>query len=437
MDIDSQLLELKNASSDLEELRNNLILKEHKKQEIEYSIDRINQQIGGTQATLTLKLNYKKHIDEVLFNQDLSSFFEPISQMQTEYEIPNKFSGTDEVTYYEKIIEDKIYTQIREYESTLLKVEKELYSRLNQFVNPKTSISQQYPSWSSDTTNLSPSIDSIELFDMLLKKLKTDSLPKYKEQFANLRTRQIQQDIIDLNSSLKDWNRKIKENIFDLNESLNGIDYQKEPATKIRITIETARDKEIRKFKHLLDQAIPDPGIAALGKEEQQIANEKFILSVDELVNTLKENDRFATKVLDVRNWYQFAVEEFYSESMEQARFYKDSAAISGGQKAKLAFTILAAAIAHQFDVFNFDNSARSFRFVIVDEAFSKSDDNNSRYAMNLFKEMDLQLMVVTPMDKVNLVEPFIKSVQISICENGKHSFVHSIKKEDLINVNK
>ena len=290
---------------------------------------------------------------------------------------------------------------------------------------------------SSDNSDSPDGIDEIELFERLLNKLQTDSLPKYKEQFSNLRTRQIQQDIIDLNSSLKDWNRKIKENIFDLNESLNSIEYQKEAKTKIRLTIETVRDKEIRKFKNLLDKAIPDPGIAALGKDEQQKANEKFILAVDDLVNTLKNNDRFAKKVLDVRNWYQFAVEEYNYETLEQIRFYKDSGAISGGQKAKLAYTILAAAIAHQFDVFNFDNSARSFRFVIVDEAFSKSDDTNSRYAMDLFKTMDLQLMVVTPMDKVNLVEPYIKSVQITICEDGKHSFVHSIKKEELENVNK
>jgi len=55
---------------------------------------------------------------------------------------------------------------------------------------------------------------------------------------------------------------------------------------------------------------------------------------------------------------------------------------------------------------------------------------------MDLFKAMDLQLMVVTPMDKVNLVEPYIDSVQITVCEDGKHSFVHSIKKEELENVN-
>jgi uncharacterized protein YPO0396 len=356
--------------------------------------------------------------------------------MQSEYEIPTKFSGIEEVSYYKEEIENKLNSEIKYFDQELSKVEKELYSRINQFKNPNSSITLEYPSWTSDTNNLPREIESIELYTQMLNKLKTDSLPKYKEQFSNLRTRQIQQDIIDLNSSIKDWNRKIKLNISDLNDSLNSIEYQKDPNTKIRLTIERARDKDIRKFKNLLDKAIPDPAIAALGKEEQQKANEKFIFAVDKLVNTLKNDDRFATKVLDVRNWYQFAVEEYDCETSEQVRFYKDSSAISGGQKAKLAYTILAAAIAHQFDVFNYDNSARSFRFVIVDEAFSKSDDANSRYAMDLFKTMDLQLMVVTPMDKVNLVEPYIKSVQITICKDGKHSFVHSIKKEELKDVN-
>ncbi len=435
--IDAQLLELKNASSDLEELKNDLAAKNSRRQELEYLIGNLNQQIGATQSALSIKEARKKRVDENLFNQDLSSLFEPISQMQTEYNIPKAFSGVEEVSYYKTKIEDKVYNEIKYFDEELNKVKKELYTKINQFKNPSSSITLEYPSWASDTSDLPDGIEEIELFERLLNKLQTDSLPKYKEQFSNLRTRQIQQDIIDLNSSLKDWNRKIKENIFDLNESLNSIEYQKEAKTKIRLTIETVRDKEIRKFKNILDKAIPDPGIAALGKDEQQKANEKFILAVDDLVNTLKNNDRFAKKVLDVRNWYQFAVEEYNYETLEQIRFYKDSGAISGGQKAKLAYTILAAAIAHQFDVFNFDNSARSFRFVIVDEAFSKSDDTNSRYAMDLFKTMDLQLMVVTPMDKVNLVEPYIKSVQITICEDGKHSFVHSIKKEELENVNK
>lgn len=434
--IDQQIIELKNESTDLETLRDKektLILE---KEEINYKIDNLNQQIGGLKSALLNKENQKKQIDTILFDQDLTSYFEPISEMQTLYNIPNNFADTKEVIYFKDKIDSLLSKEIKEHESNQYKNEKDLISQINQFINPKASIISEYPSWTKDTNNLATDIESIELFNLMLNKLKSDSLPKYKDQFSNLRTRQIKQDIIDLNSSLKEWNRKIKENIEDLNESLNSLIYQKDPETKIKITIEPSKDKEIRKFKTLLNNSIPIVKNEGLSESEKNFNNENFIKNVDELVHLLKENERFAIKVLDVRNWYQFGVEEFYSVNNEQARYYKDSSAISGGQKAKLAYTILAAAIAHQFDVFNYENSSRAFRFVIVDEAFSKSDDENSRYAMELFNKMDLQLMVVTPMDKVNLVEPYINSVQITINKNNKYSFVHSIKKENLKNYN-
>jgi uncharacterized protein YPO0396 len=74
---------------------------------------------------------------------------------------------------------------------------------------------------------------------------------------------------------------------------------------------------------------------------------------------------------------------------------------MSGGQKAKLAYTILASAIAYHFGLNQENLGAKSFRFVVIDEAFSKSDDDNARYAMELFKNLNLQLLVITPKDKL------------------------------------
>jgi uncharacterized protein YPO0396 len=54
------------------------------------------------------------------------------------------------------------------------------------------------------------------------------------------------------------------------------------------------------------------------------------------------------------------------------------------------------------------EDLAHSFRFVVVDEAFSKSDETNARYAMALFRQLNLQLLVVTPLDKTHVVEPYI-----------------------------
>ncbi len=110
----------------------------------------------------------------------------------------------------------------------------------------------------------------------------------------------------------------------------------------------------------------------------------------------------------DVRNWLDFAAAERFSEDGSEKNYYSDSSGKSGGQKAKLAYTILASAIAYQYGLAQDEDQARTFRFVVVDEAFSKSDEKNAAYAMDLFKQLNLQLLVVTPLDKTHVVEPYI-----------------------------
>ena len=59
---------------------------------------------------------------------------------------------------------------------------------------------------------------------------------------------------------------------------------------------------------------------------------------------------------------------------------------------------------------------------MIIDEVFSKIDIDNSCYAMELFKEIGLQMILVTPMDKINIVEDYIASVHITEKQNDNTS---------------
>jgi uncharacterized protein YPO0396 len=54
-----------------------------------------------------------------------------------------------------------------------------------------------------------------------------------------------------------------------------------------------------------------------------------------------------------------------------------------------------------------------SFRFVVIDETFSKSDAANSTYALELFQKLGLQLMIVTPADNIRLAAPFIEQLHL------------------------
>ena len=76
---------------------------------------------------------------------------------------------------------------------------------------------------------------------------------------------------------------------------------------------------------------------------------------------------------------------------------YTDSGGKSGGQKEKLAYTVLAASLAYQFGLEWGAVRSRSFRFVVIDEAFGRGSDESARYGLELFRKLNLQLLIVTP----------------------------------------
>src|SRR5690606_28501433 len=85
--------------------------------------------------------------------------------------------------------------------------------------------------------------------------------------------------------------------------------------------------------------------------------------------------------------------------------------------------TILASAIAHQYGLQDSRPNDRSFRFVVIDEAFSKLDDDNARYAMKLFNQLGLQLLVVTPMQQLHVIESYVQAYHVVVNNNeGSYS---------------
>ena len=84
----------------------------------------------------------------------------------------------------------------------------------------------------------------------------------------------------------------------------------------------------------------------------------------------------------------------------------------------------MGSAIAHQFGINQSGSTARSFRFIAVDEAFSKLDPEKSKYLMELCKQLQLQLMVVTPLDKIHVVEDYVSVIHYVENKNKRNSDV-------------
>jgi len=111
-------------------------------------------------------------------------------------------------------------------------------------------------------------------------------------------------------------------------------------------------DQEIREFQQQLRICIEG---TVTGSEDEQYAEKKFV-EVSKLIDRFKgradsiDLDRkWMKKVTDVRNWFTFAASERYQEDGSEYEHYTDTGGKSGGQKEKLAYTVLAASLAYQF----------------------------------------------------------------------------------------
>jgi uncharacterized protein YPO0396 len=162
-------------------------------------------------------------------------------------------------------------------------------------------------------------------------------------------------------------------------------------------------DAEIKVFQGMLKECL------AGTFESTPEADEARFARIEKLIERLRDEERWRDKVTDVRRWYDFAAREIDEETGAERSYHEDSAGQSGGEKAKLAFTILVAAIAYQYDLSADGRPSDRFHFVVVDEMFSKVDDQYAEYALELFRKFGLQLLIVAPLDaKARVTEPYV-----------------------------
>ena len=280
--------------------------------------------------------------------------------------------------------------------------------------NPSAELRKQYDDWSSEFADMGATKEFLADYEGFYKRLKKDDLPKYQKRFHDYLHTSIRDDIINFNEFINNAKTDIESAVRYLNQNLRRITYQQNPDTYLELKCERSKDGRIDEFVGKLRNAIPD---SVRIQQEDSAYEEALFARIKAFLESLKENQTLRDYVLDVRNWFRFAASENYVQDGAQKKYYNDSAGLSGGEKAKLTYTVLASAISYQFGI-NAEGG-KSFRFVIIDEAFSKSDAANSEYAMKLFEQLDLQVMVITPLDKINIVEDYISSVHIT---ENKHT---------------
>ncbi|GAA4838012.1 ATP-binding protein [Algivirga pacifica] len=299
---------------------------------------------------------------------------------------------------------------------------------MSQVVGAMNQISGAYPELVAE---MDVSIESIPDFIGIKKQIEKDDLPRHETRFRKELKEKTIQGLTLFNTHLGDREGKIKERIGDINQSLSGIVYDKGANTYISLNTERNPDAEIRDFMRQLKDCLS--GI--VGTQEENFNEERF-KKVKAIIDRFKSEEskdkRWTAKVTDVRNWYHFSASEKYIADHVEKERYEDSAGKSGGQKEKLAYTILASALAYQYGLNTQEEQAQSFRFIVIDEAFGKGSNESTKYALELFQQLGLQLLIVTPLQKISVIENYIDGVHF-VSKMGDESVVRDMTKKEYI----
>ena len=283
-----------------------------------------------------------------------------------------------------------------------------------------------------ETREVDSAIEASSEYRAMLAALRTDDLPQFERRFKTLLNENTIREVANFQSQLARERETIRDRIERINASLRGIAYNL--GRYIVLEAEPNSDIEIRDFQRDLRACTEG---ALTGSQDGDYSETKF-LQVKRIIERFRGREgttdldkRWSRKVTDVRSWFVFSASERWREDDREHEHYADSGGKSGGQKEKLAYTVLAASLAYQFGLEAGAASSRAFHFVLIDEAFGRGSDESTRYGLELFQKLDLQLLVVTPLQKIHTIEPFVSAVGFVHNEGGQRSMLRNLSIEE------
>jgi uncharacterized protein YPO0396 len=276
-----------------------------------------------------------------------------------------------------------------------------------------------------ETTEFDASMEAIPEYEKALAVLLRDDLPRHEKQFESLLKTGTINSVAAFHAQLDKERQEIEDRIEAINLSLRDIDY--DHGQYIQLVLDQGKDMEIREFQQDLKRCLSGTVGGNLYSEEKFLEIKKLMDRFNGRDGFAEIDQRWTAKVCDVRNWFTFGASVRRKIDGVEVEFFSDSAGKSGGQKEKLAYTILASGLAYQFDL-KWDNKrSRSFRFVVIDEAFGRGSDESTRYGLQLFKKLNLQLLIVTPLQKIQIIEDYIHGVHFVQNQEGKNSVLQNL----------
>ncbi|MFZ2899623.1 MAG: SbcC/MukB-like Walker B domain-containing protein [Saprospiraceae bacterium] len=351
-------------------------------------------EIGSVLKGLKTKLHFKK--------TDAAEYDDP--NIQPEYltafidTLPDLDLDTIEKTEREQ--KNQLDEKIRAAQKSESDLRAESERLMKDFKQPTKALLDQFPSWPNDTDELgNPIIENIGDYLSLLHRIQSDRLPELRERYQARASKDIGNAMQAFQRRLEDQLIDHQDNIRNINQSLRALPYSHDTFLQI-VTEENLRKGRIGEFYQLLHSWDYDRAAFLVASETEKLEIWKeTVRKIGDIIRRLEGNDLWRKEVTDVRNWLGFKTQQYYIDNNEVVRgtLLDSTGGKSGGEQAKITYTILAAALTYQFNISTGERNARSFRFIVVDEAFSKLDPENSAYLLELLTALKFQMLIITP----------------------------------------
>jgi len=252
-------------------------------------------------------------------------------------------------------------------------------------------------------------------FVALHAQLVREDLPRHEERFRDFLNTNLTENIGGLEDKLNSELKAHRARIEQVNNALAGLEYS--PGIFVELDRRDTRDAAIRDFKARLRDCLS----AGLHPDEDQRL--ELYKKIREIVTRFGKEPDWTERVINSRLWLDFGVRERRRADGVEVNYLDSSTGKSGGQKAKLAFTILAASLLAQYGLADDPQREDSLRLVVVDEVFARTDEPNSRRAMELFRRMGFQLLLAAPWKaEARIAENYVDSFHLTVNPNDNAS---------------
>jgi uncharacterized protein YPO0396 len=395
--------ELEESSEKLIVLKQQLQAVRARLQKNQDDLDALNKTIGSVERDQENNQRAMQDLAAAVAAQpqfEAAAFDGPLKEVQEEAKLT--LANVGEV---EAQVAARLRRQIASQDGFANKAREEMLPKMEGFL-------RDYP---EHTAELKAEMAFAGDFVGLSARIEREELPQHMERFEKFLGENLVGDTAMFHSKLLEHEKSLRNRVDLVNGALRKIPFTE--STHVQIVAQATRADDIRQFRAELKECL------AGGLNPSPDDRLRIFTRIRELMARFEKDDAWTLRVTDARNWLEFGVREIAADDGREVNFFSASSGKSGGQKAKLAFTILASAITAQYGLLSASRESDTFRLVVIDEAFARTDEANSQRALDLFKSLGLQLIVVNPFDaKGRIVEDYVDSFHLAVNPDGHSS---------------